>query len=450
MTQPIQPPVLADLDAEKATFSALLNEQVAIESIDLQAHEFHAPYHVVLFETMAELWATGCPLTVGLIHHDLVTKKKLTQCKPPDGVTVKDYLNSLKAADVNPDHIQHYAGIVKKLARVRAIVELNANVIRAAYDNPDPDKLDAMITEGIMKVAGGQKSNVITWQESLDRYEAILDERAAQASLPADQQKIFDFVWSQWNEHIMPLTPGTILLFAAPSNVGKSVYAEGIAEHWARRGSNVAFFHLELDEEDMSDRRAARWTGLHRTALQGKVSAYDRNQIRQSAAALKTWRGGVHYVHCPGWTADDIVREIRALQAAGLCDAFVIDYHQKVQGSDQQWRRLKDQHKIEADNMEKFKIVAEKMKLRGVIFSQMTKDAGALDIEELTGAKVRGAGELLERSNIGILAARKRGEDGTHGDTVDIKIEKNKGPKLVFQQRINGPLYLIAPDRVDD
>lgn len=449
MTQAIQPPVLADLDAEKATFSALLNEQVAIESIDLQAHEFHAPYHVTLFETMLELWSTGCPLTVGLIHHDLVTKKKLAQCKPPDGVTVKDYLNSLKAADVHPDHIRHYAGIVKKLARVRAIVELNANVIRAAYDNPDPDKLDAMITEGIMKVTGGRKSHVITWRESIDRYEAILDERERRASLPADQQKIVDFPWEIWNKYILPLTPGSGLMIAAPPNTGKTIFLEDIAEYCARRGLQVAFFQFELDEEDMGDRRTGRWTGIHRPVLQGKMSEAYREHIKETGKALKGWRGGVNYVHCPGWTAERVVMQALAMKIAGMCDVLVIDYHQKFRGSPLQWRQLKDKYVIEADNMEIIKTFAQQEGIPFIVASQMTKGVHNMTIEEVTNENIRGAGELSEKVNITLIALPEV-IDGKYTGVIGIKITKNKGPKLIFRQRMVGPLYTMDRNWADD
>lgn len=452
-SQPFKPRPLCDHDAEQAVFTAILRDQYGIESVPFGADGFYFTHHQTLFAVMRQLWDEQCPISPGLIVIELDRQKKLADVLPEDRRPKGDqplrpivaaYLEELKAGDVAPEHIKHYVDAVGEWANRRAMAVKLAEGLKKLYDLAPLEEIASSMSEAVLAGNGSDRSAVIEWKDSIDRYEAILNERERLAKLPPEQQKIFDFPWEKWNAYIMSLTPGSLLLFAAPTNVGKSIYAENVSEHWARRGHNVLEFHLELDEEDMTDRRTARWTGIHRpTLMSGKMGQADRKQVRDANVTLKQWRGGVHYIDASGWTVDQIIREVRAYHKAGKCDAVVIDYLQKIRGSDKQWRQLRDQHKIEADNMEIIKIALQRMKLRGFVVSQMTKDAADLPIEQLTSSKVRGAGELMEKSNVAILATRKRGEDGTHSKEIGVKIEKNKGEKLIFTQVVNGPLYTI-------
>lgn len=452
-------PILHDVDAEQNVFSCILKEQVGIESVKLQTAEFHEAYHRVLHETMIDLWASNCPLTVGLIFHELVRTKKIAQAAPA-GMKTKEYLDHLKNRDTNPEHIGHYAGIVRKLARVRATVKLAADVIKAAYDEQaDPDALDSMITDGIVNIGGGENEALLTWQDSFQYYEAILDERQKKATAPAEEQSQWDFPWKEWNGFFDDVAVGSLTVFGAGTSVGKTIFGENIGEHWARSGHHVAYFHFELNRELMLDRRTVRFTGFHRKELLGAMDKNSRKQIADVNAALATWGGGVEYIHCPAWSIDQVIAQIRSMHAAGICDSFVIDYFEKLQGSDQQWRRLRDEFKIEVDNMERLKNVAESLKLRGLVLSQLTKDGNEIEFENLTMSKIRGAGQKSEKVNAVILAHRERldnglrdeitgkmlVEPGQRSNTTKIRIDKNTmGRTGILEMSMSPGLFTVT------
>ena len=300
-----------------------------------------------------------------------------------------------------------------------------------------------------MLSSGGQQSHVVTWHESIDRFEALLNERERRAGLPPEQRKIVNFPWEIWNKYILALTPGTGLMVAAPPNTGKTIFLEEIAEHQARSGLQVAFFQFELDEEDMGERRTSRWTGVHRPVLQGQMSEAYREHIRDTGTALKGWNGGVNYVYCPGWTAEKLTAEALAMCNAGLCDVLIIDYHQKIQPTEGQKRFYRDEYKVEANNMEIIKTFAQRQRIPYIVASQMTKEAHDLNIKEVSNRSIRGAGELSEKVNI-VLIALPEVVDGRYTGIVNVKITKNKGPKLMFRQRMIGPLYMMDRNWADD
>ena len=85
--------------------------------------------------------------------------------------------------------------------------------------------------------------------------------------LPVAERKLFTWPWSSWNELLDPAESGSLSVIAGPDGVGKTAYAECIAEHWARQGHHVAFVHFELSKIIMLDRRACRHTSIARRTL---------------------------------------------------------------------------------------------------------------------------------------------------------------------------------------
>lgn len=453
---------MADPDAEEAILSAIFKDQIRIESIKLRPDEFSETHTRTLFQTMLDLWDQNCPVATGLLFHELMRLKRVKDAAPP-GVGLKTYLDKLHNAPIQPDHIDHYIAIVRKYARIRGIIELNAKVINTAYQNQDPDELDAIITEGLMKLAGGRNDAVITWKESFERYEQILDARAKKHSLPVEQQSRWPYPWASWNELVDEPGPGTMILISAGTSVGKTIFGENMAECWGRNGHNIAYFHAELNEELMWDRRTARYTGMKRRDLVGKLTEISRDGIRNTNKALATWQGGVHYVPCPGWTSDQIVTQIRSMHAAGLCDAFVIDYLEKIQGTDQDWRRYHNEYAINANNMERLKNTAEALGIPGVVLAQLTKDGQEIPFEQLFINKIAGAKAVADKCNIVALIHRERLPNGQIDDTgkkvidkgqrsrkTKVRIDKNTvGDVGVIEMEMTPSSFVVVDDKTE-
>lgn len=452
-----QSPILYDVDAEQNIFACILQEQVSIENIKITPAEMHEGYHTVLLDTMLDLWKSSCPLTPGLIFHDLVRTKKLANAAPPN-MTAKAYLEFLKAKDVNPEHIHHYAGIVSKYARVRRYVRLAADIIKKAHDDQaDPDELDAMITESQVHLSGGNSDALLRWKDAAAYYEQILDERDKKKSMPADEQDKWDLPWASWNALIDECSAGMIMLFGGGTSVGKSIFGENTGEYWASSKHHIAYFHFELNRELMLDRRTARFSKYSRRDLVSKLSPEARQEIRETNQALGTWEGGVEYVHCPGWNIDQVIRQIRSMHAAGICDGFVIDYLEKMQGTEKQWRRFGNEYRIEADNLEQLKNVAEALGLRGVVLAQLTKDGNEVAFEDLTLSKIAGAKAKADKVNVVALIHRERldngernldgsfeVEPGQRSNTVNVRIDKNTmGRTGIITMRISPSNFAV-------
>jgi replicative DNA helicase len=167
---------------------------------------------------------------------------------------------------------------------------------------------------------------------------------------------------------------------------------------------------------------------------------------------MREWKGGITYVHCPGWTAQRVVANARKLYARGLCDVVVVDYLQKVAlvGRNGQNEASWIAHTVEA-----FKTMAEQLAIPALLGSQLNRD-GQRDNRK-TSIGIRGSGEIEEKANYIITLDRPvldepvRNEQGriiaNEGDRspeVKVRVDKNTlGPTGECEMVINAPRFLM-------
>lgn len=304
---------------------------------------------------------------------------------------------------------------------------LAQETLRRCYAEEDATMLHQWLSDQLVKLGGkGEDSAVMTWPESFDFYEALLLKREQDANLPVDQRKLLDWHWQSWNNLIDPLEPGMLAVISAGDGQGKTIYAECLSEHWARRKNRVVFVHYELNRALMLDRRAARHTSITRRDLKsGNLTAEQRRLIMQMRPQMISWDGYITYLHTPGWTMDRTVQELKRLKSENQCDVVLLDYLEKNAASRRQLQMFGNSaYQREADNVEQIKNFAESTETPIVMLTQMSKTGKTKDIDELDRTAMRGAGEKSEKANIVILLQRDKVEDG-YSQLVNVRVDKN-------------------------
>lgn len=247
-------------------------------------------------------------------------------------------------------------------------------------------------------------------------------QREHNAQIPASERKILDWYWPAWNKLIDPLEPGMLAVISAGDGQGKTIYAECLAEHWARRKNHVVFVHYELNRALMLDRRTARHTGISRRDLKGgNLTQEQRKLILDIRPKLSSWDGYVTYLHTPGWSMERTVQELTRLKAEGQCDVVVLDYLEKNSASRRQLQMFgNNNNQREADNVEQIKNYGESTDTSVVMLAQMSKAGKSGSFEDLDRTAMRGAGEKSEKANIVILLQREKVDEG-YSQTVNVR-----------------------------
>jgi replicative DNA helicase len=314
---------------------------------------------------------------------------------------------------------------------------LAQETMRRVYAEEDPTMLHQWLMDNLAKMGGAADDKVqMTWEESFDYYEQLLEKRETDAMLPEEQRKTVDWLWPSWNRMLDPLEPGMLAVVSAGDGQGKTIVAECLAEHWARRRNHVVFLHYELNRAIVLDRRAARHTGITRRDLKsGRMTTEQKHLVWGMRPKMLAWDGYITYEHTAGWTMERTVQELRRLKAEGKCDVVVLDYLEKNASSRRQLQMFgTSTYQREADNVEQLKNFAESTETPVLMLAQMSKAGKTSSAETLDRTGMRGAGEKSEKANVVILLHREKIENG-YSQEVDVVIDKNTlGPTGSFKQ----------------
>lgn len=320
---------------------------------------------------------------------------------------------------------------------------LAQELMRHVYAEESPSEIISWLTAQTQKLgaAGSENANML-WQESFDLYEQIIAKRIAEAAIPESQRKVLTWPWESWRKLLDPLDPGMLATLAAGDGGGKTLYAECIAEHWAKSGRQVVFVHFELNRVLMLDRRTVRHTGIpRRTLKEGRLTVEQEEQRQWANDRLRGWPGGITYVHAPGWNTERALAQVSDLISQDLCDVFVIDYLEKAASSPRQLKTYGTNiFAREADDVEQIKSFAEQREIPALLLAQFSKLGKGQQFKDMDRTAIRGAGEKTEKANIVILLNRETSESST----VQVRIDKNTvGPCGSFEQYMDAPRFRV-------
>lgn len=440
----------ANIEAECAVLGSILIDPELMTTLELSDGDFFAERNQVIFQAMRSLWDGGFPIDFTMLTDELGRDGKLGEIVMPSD------LSALLDSTPTALYGSHYAGIVKRASVARQYIAMAQKLAEFAYHEEDADTIYSWIMEQVAAINSGRTDDkaLMLWPETFPLFQRMLDE-AQQRQKEGDCG--YTWPWASWNQLLGEAQPGMGVHMAGATGTGKTTFAECIAEHWAQLGKKVVLVHLELNRKIMLARRMTRHTAIDvRLLLSGNLEQPHRQIVAQADQFMQSWVGNIHYLHAPGWSAERIVKELTKLHEQEQCEAFLIDYMQKLSASPAQVRQFRDNlYARQADDVERFKNLAEERELRMGTLGQLTKDAQDISFENLTLSKLRGTQEVADKVNVVALFHRQTLNDGKVDDrgeyivrpggldlTVRTKIDKNTlGEQGTIEQDITPALF---------
>src|SRR5689334_3067999 len=94
-------------------------------------------------------------------------------------------------------------------------------ILRRCYAEEDAISIRQWLQEQLARMGGANEPEaVLSWEESFDFYDKVLDQREREANLPPEERRILDWPWPSWNKIIDPLEPGLLAVISAPDGTG--------------------------------------------------------------------------------------------------------------------------------------------------------------------------------------------------------------------------------------
>jgi replicative DNA helicase len=324
---------------------------------------------------------------------------------------------------------------------------LAKELMRRCMAEEEPEAMRQWITETIARLGGGDMTAVMTWPESFDLVDAMLERYEQIANTPENERKVLSWPWFSWNHLIDPLEDGMLGVITAPDGQGKTIYAESIAEYWAEHKNRVVFVHYELNRKLMMLRRTARHTSISsRQMKEGKLTPEQKATIAAVRPRLIAWDGFITYLHTPGWSMERTTAELRRLFSDGLCDVAVIDYLEKAAASDRQLKMFGSNiYQREADNVEQLKNFGETTGVPVLMVAQMSKEGKTTGFDKIDRTGMRGAGEKSDKANLVVMLKRERVADG-YSNEVEVLVDKNTMGSTGTAKQMMQPEYFRVAD----
>jgi len=211
---------------------------------------------------------------------DFITlKAALSRAGRLDEVGVPAYVASLTDGVPRSANVEHYCGIVRELARQRAVIHAASAAAAAAYDGERTaarvvdDAISAMLA-GLGTQAGG----MVTEAQAVASYAASLDEERS-APIPTGFADVDRRLGGG-------LRRRDFVIVAARPSTGKTAFALQAADHVATRtGLVVPFFSLEMDQRKIGARLLASRAQVQTRRLErGEATDEEWARVREAVA----------------------------------------------------------------------------------------------------------------------------------------------------------------------
>lgn len=413
----------------------------------LQARDFSDPRRQVAYQAMVNILRSIEPMDDRAVLAECIhVARDMKQTFRID----QEYLDSL---DGDPLSGHAYAQTVKHFSWLRDAGGYAIWLINRLKEYPEPEELFVEAQEKMAAMHPPlQRRGRVYGSETVALHREILDRRDRECE--AGHVNPFTWPWVSWNDKIRPLRAGQVGLIAAPDGIGKSTYAEAIAEHWARGGMHVVYVHLEDDLEYKVDRRLARWSRVPlKTFEDGTKSKALRDRLHSANAEMEKQLMTLHYLYMPGYSMAEIVQELAMMQAEGTCQAIVFDYLDKVAPTRAENRLFGENYwERQAYDMEQIKTFAERAHMPALVLSQGNKSMQGGGIK--TRQSIAGSGGRTQKAQLVVILTRDLVENqplqnrygaiiadvGEYSPVVHVRVDKqNRGKSgMQFNQYIDG------------
>ena len=354
-------------ETEKEIIGQLLKDQSSYggknlkEFIPLLVPEmFFDTRHKVIYETIQKMEKEGKSVDIISVSEQLKFENKLNE------VGGRSYINDCALYSM-PINIAQSVKTVIKYYKKREVLNLLDNT-RNEIDIKDVDDIvDNIITISEKVKSLNVSSNMETLTDGFNKTYEIFE----QINYSSKSVLGLETGFYSLDKNLSGLCPGRLYIIGARPSVGKSAFAQQIAENIAVN-NNVLFVSLEMGTEEYTQRSLYRRTGFNQEHFCNSVDNV-RQQIMNSYKTTGEQLSNLNlYIYNnPSCNLKDIEKNLISMNnKKQKCDLLLIDYLQLLEPVD---KSLKDGYTIVTENSKTLKKIARKYSIPVVVLSQLSR-----------------------------------------------------------------------------
>ncbi len=315
-----------DLQAEAAVLGSILlqNDGIFVALEDLTADDFYSPAHQRIFAVMTELASASRPVDSVSVASALRDHKQLEAVGGPAAIMV------LTESVATAANLRFYCDIVRKKAMLRKLIGAATEIVREAYETPDPEQSVDAAEKAIFDVAKARARTGVTpvaeiVVEAFKRIEKVAAEKKMVTGVPTGILEL--------DRITAGLQPSDLVIVAGRPSMGKTALAIGMGLHSAVYDKrSVAVFSLEMSKESLVMRMLCSEARIDSSKMRGGfLDSEDWPRLGRAAGHISEAKMFI-----------DDTGAISVLEARAKCrriaaehglDLVIVDYLQLMRGS---------------------------------------------------------------------------------------------------------------------
>lgn len=411
------------IEAEQGVLGSIIIDPDALVEIvpTLRAQDFYRDAHRSIYEAIIHLYEKQIPADFVTICDELERRNLL------DEVGGDIYLMDLTRCVPTSGNAKYYADIVARAAEHRAIIEIAGQIAQMAFEEK-PETLQ-FAEQKILEV-GKHRPNQDFYRIG-DYYQPYAS-RLEKMQRDGTQTRGVSTHLRSLDQILGKLQNGKLYIPAARPGVGKTSICQDIAYRVAVKDKkHVAFFSMEMSEDELMDRFMSMQTKINSMKLQNAdLQEPDWKRIVEAGDVMEDLH--IYFRYTPGMYVDELASTARRLAQKHGIDLLVVDYTQLLKA------RI-DGKRITVREMEVAEIVRTLKELAGELQIPILAPAqinrqverSAMLKDEKTNysyrmpmlADLRESGELEQSADVVIFLARAEEKE----DMVKLVVAKHRG-----------------------
>jgi replicative DNA helicase len=410
-----------NIEAEEAILGALLIDPDAIIRVAtiLKPEDFYREKHGWIYDTALSLHERREPIDFLTVCDELDHREQLDEVGGPAFIT------SLINAVPTSVHAEHYARIVERTATRRRLLDAAGQIAVLAYQ--EADDVDEVVDRSEQILFGVSERRISrelvpirhVLSEYYDRIEYLTRHRGEMIGIPTG--------FSDIDRLLGGLQRSDMVILAARPSVGKTSLALGFAHNAAKRfGQRVAFFSLEMSNEQVVQRLISAETGINAQRLRrGEIEQDEWSRFIKATNDLAE----THFFidDTPGASALELRSKARRLHAEVGIDLVVVDYLQLMRGDFRSENRVQEISSISRA----LKALARELNVPVLALSQLSRGVESRTDKRPILSDLRESGALEQDADVVIFIYRDElyNENTERKNLADIMVAKHRnGP----------------------
>lgn len=425
---------VVDHDAERAVLGSLLLDPSCAGIIvpTLEADMFDLAAHRTIFDAMASLHAEGRALDFVTLYNALDRRGQLETLAPDDPALPagRGYPLALVAMTPTATHAEHYAGIVRDLARRRALIAAGQRVQQVGDDTAV--SLDEAMARANAAMTEATAGAVDTEAVLLG---AVLGGTLDEMETPASERRGVPTGFYDFDRLTGGLQPGQLTVLAARPSVGKSAWALQVVRAAAVLGGHpCCYVGLEMTPRDVARRLIAvdASVSLQHIVL-GEMDQDEWDAVTQAAARLE--HAPLHLSARIEHTIDAGRALVERIHRQTPLALVVVDYLQLFDGGGAAHGHREENRVQEVSRISRsLKALAHDLDVPVLALSQLSRGVESRPSKRPLLSDLRDSGALEQDADLVLFLYRaSMYEDGAAETDAEVIVAKNR----------NGPLATV-------